>query len=448
LIGSDPYPLSHSRGEAENDEIGVTLPADRKERNMASQDSSLRIGFIGSGFIAHFHLESFEGVRNAQIAGVFSPNPDHREALARSATEKGLGPCRAFDSIESMVSSDEIDAVWILGRNDRRLENMQAIHRAVKDQGAKLRGVACEKPLARNLREAREMLRLADDAGLNQGYLENIIFSTGIVRGKDIIWRRAVPNAGRPYLARAAEEHSGPHMAWFWQGEKQGGGVLLDMMCHGVEAARFLLTPPGESRDALKVKSVNGTVASLKWTRPEYARKLKDTMGPEVDYVSKPSEDFARGLVTLEDEEGHTAMIELTTSWAYVGPGLRTTIELLGPEYAMEYSTLNSGLKVFLSREVSGSAGEDLVEKQNAEQGQMPVLEDEAGSYGYTLENRHFTECFRKGERPMETFADGVAVMEMLMGIYRSAEIGSTVTLPDEELETYVPPVARGQWRP
>ena len=86
-----------------------------------------------------------------------------------------------------------------------------------------------------------------------------------------------------------------------------------------------------------------------------------------------------------EDPDGNEAVIEATTSWAYVGPGLRITLELLGPEYAMEFNSLSTGLKVFLSREVTGSAGEDLVEKQNAEQGLMPVLEDEPGIYGYTL---------------------------------------------------------------
>ena len=73
----------------------------------------------------------------------------------------------------------------------------------------------------------------------------------------------------------------------------------------------------------------------------------------------------------------------------------------------------------------------------------MPVLEDEAGIYGYTLENRHFVESFRNGRMPEETFVDGVAVVEMLMALYRSAELGRTVDMPDPELETYVPPVAR-----
>jgi predicted dehydrogenase len=287
------------------------------------------------------------------------------------------------------------------------------------------------------------MLRLAEDAGLLHGYLENQLFSTAVQRGRDIIWRRAVPNSGRPYLARATEEHSGPHEPWFWDGRRQGGGVLSDMMCHSVEVARFLLTAPGESRDKLRLVSANGTVSTLKWQRPHYAELLRKRTGGEIDYARRPAEDFARGLLTLEDPDGNQVVIEATTSWAYVGPGLRITLELLGPEYAMEFNSLATGLKVFLSREVTGRAGEDLVEKQNAEQGLMPVLEDEAGIYGYTLENRHFVECFRRREAPDETFADGVAVVEMLMALYRSAELGRTISLPDPELETYVPAVAR-----
>jgi predicted dehydrogenase len=111
----------------------------------------------------------------------------------------------------------------------------------------------------------------------------------------------------------------------------------------------------------------------------------------------------------------------------------------------MEFSSLNTGLKVFLSRAVTGASGEDLVEKQNAEQGLMPVLDDEAGIYGYTLENRHFVETFRNGVAPMETFEDGVEVVRMLMALYRSSELGRTVRFDEEGLETYVPAVARGQ---
>ena len=403
----------------------------------------LRIGFIGSGFIANFHLQALLGVRNVSVTGVYSPRAERREPFARKVRDLDLGPCVAYPSIEAMLTSGEVDAVWLLSVNHARLDVMREIHRVVKSGHTAVRAVACEKPLARTLAEAREMLRLVEDCGLLHGYLENQLFSTAVQRGRDIIWRRGAPNAGRPYLARAAEEHSGPHEPWFWMGEKQGGGVLSDMMCHSVEVARYLLTAPDEPRGALKLVSANATVANLKWTRPHYVEHLRRSMGPEVDYARRPAEDFARGIVTLQDQDGQTVLIEATTSWTYVGPGLRITLELLGPEYSMEFSSLNTGLKVFLSRAITGAAGEDLVEKQNAEQGLMPVLDDEAGIYGYTLENRHFVEAFRAGRAPMETFEDGVEVVRILMALYRSAELGRTVGFDDEDLETYVPVVAR-----
>jgi predicted dehydrogenase len=42
----------------------------------------LRIGFVGAGFIAHFHLKALLGVRNVEVRGVYSPTPAKREALA------------------------------------------------------------------------------------------------------------------------------------------------------------------------------------------------------------------------------------------------------------------------------------------------------------------------------------------------------------------------------
>ncbi len=405
--------------------------------------ATLRVGFVGSGFIAHFHLKSMLGVRNVEVTGVYSRSADNRQRFIDQVAELGLGACTSHDSLESMLRAGDVDAIWILSPNHTRLDIMRTIHAEVKAGRSKVFAVACEKPLARTVREAREMLSLAKDAGLNHGYLENQVFSTPVLRGKEIIWRRAASTTGRPYLARAAEEHAGPHEPWFWQGDKQGGGVLSDMMCHSVEVARHLLTAPGAPRSSLTIKSVNGTVANLKWTRPHYADQLRTRFGAEVDYRNRPSEDFARGTITLEDEDGNELVIEATTSWAYVGAGLRIQLELLGPEYAMEFNSLSTGLKVFMSREVKGSEGEDLVEKQNAEQGLMPVLEDEPGIYGYTDENRHMVECFRKGETPLETFEDGLGVVEMLMGLYRSAETGETVRFPAPELEDYMPVVAR-----
>ena len=123
-------------------------------------------------------------------------------------------------------------------------------------------------------------------------------------------------------------------------------------------------------------------------------------------------------------------------------------MELLGPEYSMKVNTLDTDLSLFFSRELKQDTGEDLVEKQNAELGLMPVVTDETAVYGYVDENRHMVQKFLRGERPDETFDDGVAVTELLMAAYKSAELGEAVTLEGTELDDFIPAVARGAWNP
>jgi predicted dehydrogenase len=408
----------------------------------------LGVGFIGSGFITRFHIQSFLAVRDADVLGVWSPNSQHAEAAAALARQLGVGEARAFASIAEMVAAPEIDCLWICAPNHTRIENMEEIVHTLEAGKGELIGLACEKPLARNVGEARRMVELVGKTRLLHGYLEDQLFSPGIVRGREIIWARGAALTGRPYLARAAEEHSGPHMPWFWQGELQGGGVLNDMMCHSVEVVRFMLTRPGAPRSSVRPKKVSAQIASLKWSRPEYAQLLQEMMGAGVDYRNRPSEDFARATIQYEDEEGTPLIGEVTTSWSYVGAGLRLSMELLGPEYSLSMSSLDSGLKLFLSRKVKGDTGEDLVEKQNAEQGLMPVVGNEAAEYGYEGENRYFVNCFLEGKMPEENFQDGLEVTELLMTAYMSAEQERTIEFRPPDLDTYIPPVARGDWKP
>jgi predicted dehydrogenase len=408
----------------------------------------LGIGFVGSGFNARFHILSFTDVRDADIRGVWSPNEKNAASTAALAREREVGEARPYKSIRDMVADPAINALWLCGPNQARISNIEEIVDAIKSGAGTLRGLACEKPLARNAAEARKVAELARSVGLNTGYLENQLFAPDITRGRELIWARGAALTGRPYLARAAEEHSGPHMPWFWQGSLQGGGVLNDMMCHSVEVVRHLLTKPGAPRSSIKPRRISAHIASLKWSRPAYAKRLAETMGKEVDYTKRPSEDFARATIEYEADSGETLVGEVTTSWSFVGAGLRLSAELLGPEYSLSWNTLDTGLKMFFSREVQGKAGEDLVEKQNAEMGLMPVVADEAAVYGYAAENRHMTRAFLRGEKPMLTFDDGLEVVQILMAAYMSAQKGETLEFPPDGLESFVPDVAKGSWRP
>ncbi len=406
----------------------------------------LGIGMVGSGFNARFHMQGFVGVRDADVLGVWSPNADRAQAAARQARALRVGECQPFASIAAMVEDPAIDAIWLCGPNFARVENVEEICSSVFRGRAQLRGLACEKPLARNVAEAEHVAGLVESVGVQTGYLENQCFAPAVEHGRTLLWGRGARATGRPYLARAAEEHSGPHAPWFWRGELQGGGVLNDMMCHSAELVRYLLTEPGAERRSLRPVRVTGHIASLKWSQPAYAADLAERMGAEVDYTKTPAEDFASVLIEFEAADGQRVLGEASTSWSYVGAGLRLSAELLGPEYSLQWNSLDSGLKLVFSRAVRGAAGEDLIEKQNAEMGLMPVVPGEAAAYGYENEDRHFTRCFLGLEQPKLTFADGVEVVRLLMAAYRSAEEGRTLDFPPAGEREYVPLVAKGAW--
>jgi predicted dehydrogenase len=408
----------------------------------------LGIGIVGSGFNAKFHLQAFVAVRDADILGVWSPDAKHAAETAALARALDVGACRPFPSIAAMVEDPTIDAIWLCGPNFARVENVEEIVGTIERGTGELIGIACEKPLARNVAEAKRVLELVKKIGLAHGYLENQCFAPALEAGRALLWARGAKRTGRPYLARAAEEHSGPHRPWFWRGDLQGGGVLNDMMCHSALVLQHLLTEPGKPTTSVRPARITAHIASLKWTRPAYAKQLAASMGPEVDYRTAPAEDFASVMIEFATDDGHRVLGEATTSWSFVGPGLRLSAELLGPEYSMAWNSLDSGLKVFFSREVRGSTGEDLVEKQNAEIGQMPVVANEAAAYGYEAEDRHFVRAFLGRETPLLTFDDGLAVVRILMAAYMSAEQGRTLDFPPPGVDTFVPAVAKGTWKP
>lgn len=410
---------------------------------MGVRRAPLGIGMVGSGFNARFHLQAFRAVREADVRGIWSPNAQNAASAAGLARQLDVGDAKPYDSIASMVGDPAIDALWLTGPNHARLENIEEIVHAIESGKGSLKGIACEKPLARNVAEAKRVLQLIERVGIPHGYLENQLFAPQIETGHALLWARGARMAGRPYLARAAEEHSGPHAPWFWRGDLQGGGVLNDMMCHSALLVRHLLTQPGKPYSSVRPARITAHIASLKWTRPHYIQQLKQQHGPQVDYAKRPSEDFASVTIEFETDDGHTVLGEATTSWSFVGAGLRLSAELLGPEYSMSWNTLDTGLKLFFSRAVSGQAGEDLVEKQNAESGLMPVVAGEPAAYGYENEDRHFCRAFLGKETPRLTFHDGLEVVRMLMAAYQSAEEGRTLNFPPDGLDDFIPAVAR-----
>ena len=123
--------------------------------------------------VPHPFMASGPGRRHS---GHLQPQPGNAEDAAALARSLRVGEATPFRSIEEMVADPAIDCVWICGPNFARVENMERIVHA-RAKGAELVGVACEKPLARNAAEARQMVSLVEQAGVLHGYLENQLFS-------------------------------------------------------------------------------------------------------------------------------------------------------------------------------------------------------------------------------------------------------------------------------
>ncbi len=408
----------------------------------------LGIGFIGTGFVNTFHAKSLITVRNAEVTGVCSRTEKSGKRFATFCGDLGVGKPKPFTDLAEMIRDPKVDAVWIGGPNFLRVEQVKTITEELTQGKAELKGVSCEKPLARTVKEGIEMVQLIEKAGIPHGYLETNVFMPAVVRGREILWRRGASISGRPYLSRSAEEHSGPHSSWFWIGKNTGGGVLTDMMCHSLEGARYLLTGLDEPKDYLKLKTVSAEIATLKWSRPKYAKQLQKRFGKQVDYLKEPSEDYAKAVVTYETKDGDILMSESTNSWCFMGPGMRLIFELIGPEYFMEINDLKPMLHVFFSREVSGKAGEDLVEKQSAEQGLMPVLEDESYIYGYQAENRHMVNSYLNGKMPRENWHDALFIQRLMAALYMSSETKRKLNYPPQGLDDFVPKVRLGTFKP
>jgi len=404
----------------------------------------LNIGFIGSGFIAHFMANAMTQVRGVQLSAVYRRGG--AQDLAAFAKEHNLGPCTIYDTIEEVCQ--HCDAVAVLAPNFARVEIVEEIAEAVK-KGADLTGIICEKPLGRTVAEARKLLELAEEADLLTAYFENQIHMPSILKGLQQL-RPTQKAMGPLTLTRCAEEHAGPHNSWFWDPTQQGGGVLSDMGCHSIAVGWYMLNPQGKPVDFLEPVSVMADVSLLKWGQPKFRDQLKERHG--VDYAETPAEDFSTGIVTFQNpDNGQKVKTQFTVSWMYDKQGLRLLMDGLGPGYAIESNTLKSPLEIFIGDEAAESIAdaETALEKSTASQGLLAVQPNEADLYGYVGEFIDMRDSFSNGENALLDWNYGLKITRLVQAAYMSAEKGETIDLTDpgiqDELESYQSLISQGK---
>ncbi len=339
------------------------------------------VGIIGSQFISSIHAEALRAYPHAEIRAVASPTAGHAKAFA----ERFSIP-QALTDYKKMLAMTEIDMVVVGVPNDLH-------HRITLDAAAAGKHVVMEKPLCLNLAEADEMIAACGKAKVKLMYAEELCFTPKYVRLKQLLDRGAL---GKPTLIKQAEKHDGPHAPHFWDVERSGGGVVMDMGCHGIEFFRWMLNRP-------KVTSV-------------YAHMTRSVHGDKTR-----GEDNA--ILILEFEGGVTAMAE--ESWTKMG-GMDDRAEVHGSQ-GVAYADLLHGNAI----ETYSAGGYDYaVEKAGSTKGWSFTIYEEAWNYGFHGEMAHFVDCVQNDKKPLVSGEDGRAVLEVIFAAYESAREGRKVAMP------------------
>ncbi|MEO7650727.1 MAG: Gfo/Idh/MocA family oxidoreductase, partial [Bryobacteraceae bacterium] len=314
--------------------------------------NEVRIGLLGSGFVADFYMQGLANVNGQRVVANYSRSAERAAAFARlwSIPESG-------DSIETLIARSDIDLYIIALPNQLHVPVSLQLSAANKNQ-------VCTKPLARNAAEAKRMLDAAAASGAMHGYAETEVFAPCVVKARQTIENGGV---GRVLWVRSRESHSGPHSPHFWNPANTGGGALNDLGCHTIAAARHFF---GKQDPISEVMAWGATL---------------------VHQDKTSAEDNA--LLLLRFASGGIAHCEL--SWTTKG-GLDLRNEIHGSEGSI-FTDVTRGTSIasFTTR----SAGY-VVEKADIDFGWIRPLPEEAFAYGYQAEMRHFVECVRDGVTP------------------------------------------------
>src|SRR5262249_21265752 len=293
---------------------------------------------------------------------------------------------KAFMNYRALLASKDVQVVSLCVPNDLHCQMTIEAAQAGKH-------VICEKPLCMNLAEAKQMISACKEAGVKLMYAEELCFTPKYVRAKRLVDEGAL---GKVYLVKQSEKHFGPHSAWFWNVDQSGGGVLLDMGCHGIEFARWILGRP----KATSVYAHCGT----------YVHKDK-TRGDD------------KTILIIEFENDAIALIE--ESWARAG-GMDDRAEIYGSK-GVTYADLLHGSSLETYSDVGYGYA---VEKAPTTRGWTFTMYEESWNYGFPQEMQHFVNCVHDDSRPAVTGEDGRTVMEIIFAAYESAGTGKKVALP------------------
>ena len=354
----------------------------------------LKVAVIGNGGISGVHLRGYSLNPDVEIYALCDINEDR---LNRRGDEYHVDPARRFTDVNEMLAAcPEIEAVSVCTWNAAHAQCAIAALNAGKH-------VLCEKPMAMTVEEAEAMQAAAEK--------NNKLLMIGFVRrfGNDCaIMKDFIDNGyfGDIYYAKATYlRRKGCPGGWFGDKARSGGGPLIDLGVHIIDLCRYLMGNP-------KPVSVYGATFNKLGSRSN----IKSKAG----YISQTKEN--EDIFNVEDLA--TAMIRFDNgSVLQIEASFSLNIEK--DEGVLQFFGTKAGAK--LDPELT------IYSEMNDYMTNVKLANSTALSFDGLFENEinHFVECVRTGKPCRNPAQDGVTLMKILTGIYKSAETGHEVLIND-----------------
>ncbi|MBC8329885.1 MAG: Gfo/Idh/MocA family oxidoreductase [Planctomycetes bacterium] len=398
---------------------------------MAASDS-IRIGLVGSGFLAKTRARCYRrvaGVR-AELVAVASSDPDKAMAFA---AEHGVAQVES--DVYALLARDDIDLVDLCVPNHLHRRFAVAAAEAGKhvvctkpltafsghgfDNPTEARRIAKTEPgrmLELALADGRAMIAAAEAAGTRLLYGENWIYAPSVVKAREL----AAASGGVLLEMRGWEAHSGSHAEHAKSWELAGGGALLRLGAHPIGAMLQLKREEGQRLRGIPTRPVAVTAEVADLSRAA-------GLAPERTAVAtgwKGVENW--GCVNLAFSDGTRATA--FGSDVQLG-GMQSRLELMGSNFRLSCNLSPNDLVAAYAPDEAAFDGVYLQEKLGTRAGWSTPMPDEDWSSGHLAMCEAFVGDVAGGRAPLADGSLGLDVVEVVYAAYLSAAEGRRVAL-------------------
>ena len=352
---------------------------------------TLRIALIGCGGIARLHLDCFyRHEPRVELVAFCDIIPERANGYA-----DGYAPAAArYADYRELLKDPSIDAVDICTPNDLHSEIAVAAFKAGKN-------VFCEKPDAIDAKKAAAMRDAAAKAGKLLMVMRNNRFTDAAKYLKKYV---EAGRAGEIYAGRCGWQRRRGipgKGGWFTTKARSGGGPLIDLGVHMIDLAVWLMGNP-------RPVAVSGQTFRKFADAGDVSDSEHSSFGDAVKGGTFDVEDLAMGFIRFDNG----AVLQIEFSWASNIAKERRFVELMGTKAGFEID--NTQMRIF--------------EEQNGELLDV-VPPGNQKDDGHARNLRNFVDVLLNGAEPCYKPQQGVDMIAILEGFYKSAKLGREVRL-------------------